>query len=279
MNQATITASVRRGIREPGVRTVTNADIEAMTLRGVTALGLEIKECEPSFFRKRAILQSNHYEFDFPSNCLTVEQVWDTRTNADAVEGASTATPIVIDATAHTFEDDSPVFIYGVGGITEANGLWNVANEATDDFELEGSVGVGTYTSGGLILAMKSEFRLMTPINPKHANLQNRLSYSISNEKIVIDYKDFSNDLLIYFMGSPDAIADIPAEYHEGLVSFCVLQLLRIPAQNAKDYGDKTNSYNFHRGIYDLVVRQIARTLKGSTGPKELYDVMRWDVT
>jgi hypothetical protein len=278
MNQTDITAAVRRGIREPNTRTVNNADIEAMTLRGVTALGLEIKECDPSFFRKRAILQSNHYEFDFPSHCLTVEQVWDTRTTASAVTGATTATPIVITSTAHSFEDDSPVLIYGVGGNTAADGMWNVANEATNTIELEDSVGVGTYTSGGLALEPKSEFRIVNLMNPKHSTLQNRLSYFILNEKIVIDYKSFSNDLLIYFMSSPDAITDIPAEYHEGLVSFCVLQLMRMPQPNAKDYGDKAKSFNFHRGIYDLIVSQIARTLKSSIGPKELYDVMNWDV-
>jgi|ERR1051326_1705425 hypothetical protein len=71
------------------------------------------------------------------------------------ITGATNATPIVITATAHGFTNGDLVFIDGVGGNLAANGLWKIANQATNTFELTNPVsggnaaGSGAYTSGG----------------------------------------------------------------------------------------------------------------------------------
>lgn len=67
-----------------------------------------------------------------------------------AITGATNATPIVVTCTAHGFANGDIVHIQSVGGNTAANNVWVVANQATNTFELTGSVGNGTYTSGGV---------------------------------------------------------------------------------------------------------------------------------
>jgi hypothetical protein len=72
-----------------------------------------------------------------------------------AVTAASNATPIVITATAHGFANGDLVFIDGVLGNLAANGLWKIANQAANTFELTdpvsgaNAVGSAAYTSGG----------------------------------------------------------------------------------------------------------------------------------
>jgi len=71
------------------------------------------------------------------------------------VTAASNATPIVITATAHGFANGDLVFVDGVGGNLAANGLWKIANQAANTFELTNpvsaanAVGSAAYTSGG----------------------------------------------------------------------------------------------------------------------------------
>lgn len=65
------------------------------------------------------------------------------------VAGATNATPIVITSTAHGIPNGTRVRVANVGGNTAANGTWTVANATADTFELLGSVGNGSYSSGG----------------------------------------------------------------------------------------------------------------------------------
>lgn len=278
MNQTEITASVRTGIREPRPKYVSDADITAMTLRGVTALGLEIKESDPSFFRKRAILDSNHYQFTLPSDCMTVEQVWDLTASAKAITGATAATPIVVTSAAHGFSDDDLVIVTGIVGNTTANNLWQVDNVATNTFELKDSVGTVAWSSDGFAVEPSTSFIAMKRKNPMDSTLTDRYRWFPLNEKIVVDYKDFENDILIYYISRPSAITDIPEEFHDGLVSFCVINLMRMPEQADKSYPDKATMMEFHKTMYDVTVSQIMKTLRVSTEAKELYDVMHWDV-
>jgi hypothetical protein len=77
-----------------------------------------------------------------------------------AITGATNATPIVITATAHGFTNADLVFIDGVGGNLAANGLWKIANQAANTFELTNpvsggnAVGSAAYTSGGYAVCM-----------------------------------------------------------------------------------------------------------------------------
>jgi hypothetical protein len=59
-------------------------------------------------------------------------------------------TPIKITAVAHKFKSGQRVTIVGVGGTTAANGTWTVTQIDPDNFTLDGSIGNGTYTSGGV---------------------------------------------------------------------------------------------------------------------------------
>jgi hypothetical protein len=53
-----------------------------------------------------------------------------------AITGATNATPIVITATAHGFTNGDLVLIGKVGGNLAANGIFKIANQAANTFEL-----------------------------------------------------------------------------------------------------------------------------------------------
>jgi hypothetical protein len=77
-----------------------------------------------------------------------------------AITGATNATPIVVTATAHGFTNGDLVFIDAVAGNLAANGLWKIANQAANTFELTNpvsggnAVGSAAYTSGGYAVCM-----------------------------------------------------------------------------------------------------------------------------
>lgn len=73
---------------------------------------------------------------------------------AKTITGATNATPIVITATAHGYNNGDEVVIAGVGGNTAANGARIVASATTNTFALTDQSGAnvagnGAYTSGG----------------------------------------------------------------------------------------------------------------------------------
>ncbi len=77
-----------------------------------------------------------------------------------AVTGATNATPIVITSTAHGYANGDWVLITGVGGNTNANGVFKVANQAANTFELTDPLtganiaGNAAYTSGGYVISL-----------------------------------------------------------------------------------------------------------------------------
>lgn len=77
-------------------------------------------------------------------------------TGIKAITGATNATPIVLTITAHGFSNGDLIYVDGVGGNLAANGLWKVANQATNTVELTNpvsganAVGSAAYTSGGV---------------------------------------------------------------------------------------------------------------------------------
>jgi hypothetical protein len=58
--------------------------------------------------------------------------------------------PIQITAANHGYKTGQKTTISGVGGITTANGTWTVTVIDPNNFTLNGSIGSGTYTSGGI---------------------------------------------------------------------------------------------------------------------------------
>ena len=69
----------------------------------------------------------------------------------NGVGAATNASPIVITSNSHGLSNGDTVFIEKVGGNTAANGIWTVAGVTTNTFQLSGSTGNGSYTSGGTI--------------------------------------------------------------------------------------------------------------------------------
>lgn len=80
-------------------------------------------------------------------------------TAVKTITAASNATPIVITATAHGFANGDLVLIDAVGGNLAANGIWKIANQAANTFELQrpdntNAVGSAAYTSGGYAVCL-----------------------------------------------------------------------------------------------------------------------------
>jgi len=68
------------------------------------------------------------------------------------VTDATNATPIVVTVSAdHGYATGDRVNIASVGGNTAANAWWIITVTDTDEFSLDGSVGNGAYTSGGVV--------------------------------------------------------------------------------------------------------------------------------
>lgn len=65
------------------------------------------------------------------------------------VTGATNATPISIASVSHGLVTGDVITVSGVGGNTAANGTFGITRTDTDNFTLNGSVGNGSYTSGG----------------------------------------------------------------------------------------------------------------------------------
>lgn len=88
-----------------------------------------------------------------------------TDTMIKAITGATNATPIQLTVTANGFANGDIVMAYDVGGNTSANGMWQVANQATNTVDLKtiddalNSVGNGAYTSGGKIINLSAANR------------------------------------------------------------------------------------------------------------------------
>lgn len=64
------------------------------------------------------------------------------------VTAATNASPIVVTATSHGFANGDIVVIRGAAGNTAANGTWQVANQATNTFELKTIHGTGLNSTG-----------------------------------------------------------------------------------------------------------------------------------
>lgn len=66
------------------------------------------------------------------------------------VSGAANTTPIRLTVEKHGFDTGDSVTISGVGGNTAANGTWTITRFDANQFDLNGSAGNGSYTSGGI---------------------------------------------------------------------------------------------------------------------------------
>lgn len=277
MTSAEIRTLIRRAIREPKVKDLSNVIIDVVVLNGVTILGNEIKRVAPSFFNKRVSLASDSHVFAWPSDCVTVLNVRDLMTTAKDITGATNVSPIVITSADHGFEDDAVIVVHDVGGNTAANGTWKVANEADDTLELYGSTGDGAYTSGGKMFQESSTFTRIIKANPGTIALGDKTVWYPRGRNIVIGNYSFTNDILIEYASAPTAITDIPSEYHMGLVAFAVTTLLTLPDEGAKNFTALQKSLEAHTIMWSLTIKQIRGGLRASIEPTPISQSVNWD--
>jgi len=278
MLEAEMIASVQRGCRNPRL---SSSDISAVLLRGVTVMGIKIKQTDPSYFLVRKSLQSETHAFTKPSDCIRVEKLWDLGTTAKAVSGITAGTfpyvlPItfgggglvIMSVTDHGFADGDVIMQHDVGGATEANGTFRISYISADSYALQGTGYSSAWTSGGYAFKIPlwpDEIKRI--ILPDASQDNDRKWYPRGNE-IIVDDRDFTNDVMIDYEKAPSAITDIPAEYHEGLVSFAVLDLIRIPKSDDPTFGDIIESKRFHEGMLNMITAQIGLSLKASSEPQ-----------
>lgn len=87
-------------------------------------------------------------------------------TGTGSVTGATNASPIVITQTAHGYTAGDAVYISSVGGNTAANGAWVIANTTTNTYELIGSTGNASYTSGGSVTRVARKYTFASATLP-----------------------------------------------------------------------------------------------------------------
>ena len=273
-----IRALVRRDIREPSAVTIGNTQIDDVVALGGDVLWAALVNADQTFGKDRVSLTSTTHVFDLPSNCMKIQEVSDMRTTADSVEAASNASNIELTMTAHAFADDMIVRVHDVAGNTAANGTWLVDNKATDTIELSGSTGNASYTSGGKCFQEKSGFRKMVEIAEEDANYTTNWEFFLRHDKIVVNYPSFENDLVLDFTRDYADITDIPAKYHVGLVSYAVLQLMRIPVQQDSNYEDMKSILEYHSQRMTSITGAINATFGQSGKPKRVPDTMNWGI-
>ena len=75
---------------------------------------------------------------------------------SSTITGATNATPIVCTLASHGYTTGDTVVINSAGGNTATNGVWEVNVLTSSTFELVGSAGNGTWTSGGRIVKINN---------------------------------------------------------------------------------------------------------------------------
>jgi hypothetical protein len=274
MLEADMIAAVKRGCRNSKL---SSSDISAVLLRGVTVLGMMIKQVDPSYFLVRKSLTSLTHVFTKPTDCLRIEKIWDLGTNAGTVTGAADNGSGLVRMTvsSHGFSDDDIVTQHDIAGTTEANGIFKITYVDDDTYDLQGSTFANTYTSGGYAFKPPaSPLEIKKTVLPE-TNLESDLQWYPRGGSIIVDDKTFTNDILIDYQAATDDVTDIPSEYHEGLVAFGVINLIRMPKQDSPDYGDFVESKNYHQAMYAMVAEQIEMGLKASSEPTQMRNI--WD--
>ena len=284
MDQDTITKLTRRGIREFKPKEVSDDEIAVMTLQGVNILGMQIKQNDSSFYNKRSSISSNTHVFTKPTDCESILRIWDMGTNALTVSGAAdngSGLVRITTSAAHGLSDEAIIFVHSVGGTTEANGTWQIDYDsttmATTVFDLVGSTFATTFSSAGYAFQDVNYASMIDKKQLRDANLSSKLRWYPRANEIVIDDDTFENDIIIDYIETPDAITDIPAVYHLGLVAFNVTMLIRIPAQTDPKFTDMTASYQTNINLFERIREEIDKTFRVSTEPNEIAVGMNLD--
>lgn len=73
------------------------------------------------------------------------------------VTAATNAAPIQLTTGTHGLTTNDRVLVGGVGGNTNANGIWQITVVNTTAFTLQGSTGNAAYTSGGYVVKLDAD--------------------------------------------------------------------------------------------------------------------------
>jgi hypothetical protein len=283
MNIVTLKRLIRRGIREPKPQKVDNADLEQSIDDGVSLIGQRILAAEPDYFRKRVSLNSNTNIFTLPTDCDRLLNVWDMEKNALSVTAtADNGSGLIrITTAAHGLATNDIVTIHDVGGTTEANGTWKITVISTTTFDLVGSTYANAWTSGGKVFQEEETFNRIVKMASGEATGLNTDKWYLDGSKIVVDDPTFTYDIIINYRYVPSstiatALTEIPAKFHFGLVSYCVLDLILfvIPPQDDKNYRNYTASQKRHENLWATAWEMIS-DFKISKESKSLADVKR----
>lgn len=104
---------------------------------------------------------------------LGINATWTSgqQQTAKNITGATNATPISITCAGHGYSTGDTVVLASVGGNTTAIGVWEITVTGTDTFTLDGSVGSGTWTSGGTVRQINNAVvRLASPLTKEIAS-------------------------------------------------------------------------------------------------------------
>jgi hypothetical protein len=114
---------------------------------------------------------------------VAVEETFGTNpsTSTKAITGATNAAPIVITCTAHGYPDGHVIVVAGVGGNTNANGVWEINRIDANSYSLVGSQGNAVYTSGGT--AKAAVFQLRNTGESLKYNVEKKRSSEIRNDR------------------------------------------------------------------------------------------------
>jgi hypothetical protein len=74
------------------------------------------------------------------------------------ITGATGTTTVTITATAHGFTTGDEITVGGLVGFAGAHGIWGITVSDADSFVLNGAVGTGTYSSGGVAVKSSEQF-------------------------------------------------------------------------------------------------------------------------
>ena len=275
---AEMIAAVRRDIRENTPITISDAQITTIIEAGADIYWEALLKADESIGRARASLSSYSNAFTIPSNVFRLDSIWDMGTTRSTIASATNATPIYIISAGHPFAEDDIVFQHGVLGNTAANGTWKISYIDVDTFTLDGSVGNGAYTSGGFVFKEESTFRRLTPIKMREATGKRRYEYYIRGDEIILDWLDFSDDLVIdYIRTAENTYNDIPARYRVGLVSYAVTQLARPVTQQDPNGADIQGMMTFHQNRFQGILGNIGGLFDQDGSPIEFRDDLYWD--
>jgi hypothetical protein len=104
-----------------------------------------------------------------------------------SITGATTATPTVLTAAGHPYNDGDWIWIDGATGTTEINGLRKVTNSDTNDFELLDEAGVAVGSAGSFGGTVDSNLALVyKPGSTEVAHIA-RLNGSMADASYALD--------------------------------------------------------------------------------------------